>query len=171
MLHTSKTGNDSLYFTHTLLECSYKLERVAFVGRGRDKAQASFLKPLKGCTFLPCEKHVGDDITKEIGDLGLSAVQKEILEDIFGGDSKLEKGIINSESGEEFLVKVESVSAKWDKLEEDIKHPERHCDMKIDGIVPFPNSKDKRLIISLSRPISHTVEVKAKNLTCSECPR
>jgi len=39
------------------------------------------------------------------------------------------------------------------------------------GIVPFPSSKDKRLVISLSRPISHTVEVKAKNLTCSECPR
>lgn len=29
----------------------------------------------------------------------------------------------------------------------------------------------ERLVISLSRPISHTVEVKAKNLTCSECPR
>ena len=37
--------------------------------------------------------------------------------------------------------------------------------------MPFPNSKDKRLIISLSRPISHTVEVKAKTMTCSECPR
>jgi len=69
------------------------------------------------------------------------------------------------------LAKVESVSAKCDKLEEDIMHQERHCDMKIDGIVPFPNSEDKRLVISLSRPILHTVEVKAKNLTCSECPR
>ena len=41
----------------------------------------------------------------------------------------------------------------------------------LEGIVPFPNSKDKRLIISLSRPISHTVELKAKTMTCSECPR
>jgi len=54
MLHISKTGNDFLYFTHTLLECSYELERIAFNGGDRDKAQASFLKPLKGCTFLPC---------------------------------------------------------------------------------------------------------------------
>ena len=45
-LHTSKTGNDFLYFIH-------KLESVAFPGGDRNKAQASFLKPLKGCTFLP----------------------------------------------------------------------------------------------------------------------
>ena len=43
--------------------------------------------------------------------------------------------------------------------------------LSLEGIVPYPNSKDKRLVMSLSRPISHTVEVKAKNLTCSECPR
>lgn len=346
MFHTSKSGNDFLYFIHTLLECSYELERVAFVGGDRDKAQASFLKPLKGCTFLPCKKHVEDDITRKIADLGLSAVRKEILEDIFGSDSKLEKGIIDSESGEEFLAKVESVSAKWDKLEEDItkedprfsRYFQRHVeeDMKngmllpvrrkaglndeffynnvqeswnavfkgkikekkvlegigyrpelkctwseaiklykhsvlnarrdiqravlgkgpfslntqyqyltvtdarwsimsrqdrqkhletlgaafeeeaededadttytssvdndhlevmgkfensglpeflrgswsnagqilsLEGIVPYPNSKEKHLVISLSRPISHTVEVKARNLTCSECPR
>ena len=66
-----------------------------------------------------------DDITKKVADLGLSAVRKEILEDIFGSDSKLEKGIINSESGKEFLMKVENVSAKWDKLEEDIMHQEK----------------------------------------------
>ena len=136
MLHTSKTGNDFLYFIHILLECSYELERVAFVGGDRDKAQASFLKPLKGCTFLPCKKHLEDDITRKIADLGLSAVQKEILEDIFGSDTKLEKGIIDSESGEDFLAKVESVSAKWDKLEEDItkkdpgfsRYLQRHVD-------------------------------------------
>ena len=116
MLHTSKTGNDFLYFIPTLLECSYELERVTFVGGDRDKAQASFLKLLKGCTFLPCKKHVEDDITRKIVDLGSSAVRKEI----FGSDSKLEKGIIDSESGEELLAKVESISAKWDKLEEDI---------------------------------------------------
>ena len=43
--------------------------------------------------------------------------------------------------------------------------------LNLERIVPFSNSKDKRLVISLSRPISHTFEVKAKTLTCSECPR
>lgn len=72
------------------------------------EAHASFLKPLKECTFLPCKKHVEDDITRKIADLGLSAVRKEILEDILGSDGKLEKRIIDSESGEEFLAKVEA---------------------------------------------------------------
>ena len=120
MLHASKTGNDYLYFIHTLLECNYELERINFVGGDRDKAQSSFLKPLKGCTFLPCKKHVEDDIVRKIADLGLTSVRKEILEDIFGNDFNKEKGIIDSESPEEFVAKVESISSKWDKLEEDI---------------------------------------------------
>ena len=134
-----------LYFIHTLLECSYELERVAFVVGDRDKAQARYI--LKGCTFLPCKKHLEDDITRKIADLGLSAVRKEGLEDIFGSDSKLEKGIIDSESGEEFLAKVESVSTKYDKLEEDItkKEPrfsryfQRHVeeDMKNGMLLPL----------------------------------
>ena len=42
--------------------------------------------------------------------------------------------------------------------------------LNLEGIVLFSKSKDKRRVISLSRPISHTVEVKAKTLPCSECP-
>ena len=91
-----------------------------FCGGDRDKAQASFLKPLKGCTFLPCKKHVEDDISRKIADLGLNAIKAEILEDIFGCDKKMEKGIIDSERTEEFIAKVESVCTKWDKLETEI---------------------------------------------------
>ena len=58
MFHTTKTQRDYLYFAHTLLESNYALERIVFVGGDRDKAQSVFLKPLKGCTFLPCKKHV-----------------------------------------------------------------------------------------------------------------
>ena len=43
--------------------------------------------------------------------------------------------------------------------------------LNLERIVPFANSTDKRLVISLSRPISHTFEVKAKTLTSSQCPR
>ena len=53
MFHTTKTQRDYLYFAHTLLESNYALERIAFVDGDRDKAQSFFLKPLKGCTFLP----------------------------------------------------------------------------------------------------------------------
>ena len=79
------------------------------MGGDRNKAQSSFLKPLKGCTFLPCKKHVEDDISRKIADLGLPSIKREILDDIFGSEQKKEKGIIDSESAEEFMVKVESV--------------------------------------------------------------
>ena len=35
--------------------------------------------------------------------------------------------------------------------------------LNLEGIVPCPNSKDKRLVISLSRPISHTLRSRPKN--------
>lgn len=89
MFHTSKNRKDYLYFAHTLLENNYDLERIVFFGGDRDKAQASFLKPLKGCTFLPCKKHIEDDISRKIADLGLNATKAEILEDIFGCDKKI----------------------------------------------------------------------------------
>ena len=57
---------------------------------------------------------------RKIADLGLNSVKSEILQDIFGGERRREKGIINSETAYEFMAKVESVSNKWDKMEEDV---------------------------------------------------
>ncbi|XP_022780689.1 uncharacterized protein LOC111321932 [Stylophora pistillata] len=120
MFHTTKTQRDYLYFTHTLLESNYNLEKVAFLGGDRDKAQSFLLKPSKGCTFIPCTKHVQDDIMRKIGELGLSSAKSEILQDTFRDERRKEKGIINSGTAYEFMAKVESVSNKWDKMEEDI---------------------------------------------------
>ena len=120
MFHATKTSRDYLYFAHTLLECKYDLERIAFLGGDRDKAQASFMKPLKGCTFLPCKKHVVDDLSRKIADLALFAITNERIHDVFGDEKLKEKGVIDSNTAEEFLKKVESVTDKWDKVEEDI---------------------------------------------------
>ena len=81
MFHTTKTQRDYLHFAHTLLENNYALERIAFVGRDRDrdKVQSFFLKPLKGCTFLPCKKHLEGDITQKIADLSLTSIKCELL--------------------------------------------------------------------------------------------
>ena len=43
--------------------------------------------------------------------------------------------------------------------------------LELEGIVPFPNDPSKKIIISLSRRISHTVKISGKKFTCSECPR
>ena len=90
------------------------------MGGDRDQAQSSFLKPLKGCTFLPCKKHEEEDISRKIAHLSLPYIKQEIHDYIFGSEHKKEKGIIDSESAEEFMVKVKSVSTKWEKLETEI---------------------------------------------------
>ena len=42
--------------------------------------------------------------------------------------------------------------------------------LELEGIVPFPNDTSKKIVIFLSRPISHTVKISGKKFTCSECP-
>ena len=43
--------------------------------------------------------------------------------------------------------------------------------LELEGIVPFPKDTSKKIVIFLSRPISHTVKISGKKFTCSECPR
>ncbi|KAK3704120.1 hypothetical protein QZH41_006809 [Actinostola sp. cb2023] len=117
MFHIRRTEKDFKYFIYTLLEQNDKLERVAFVGGDRDKAQQGFTTPLKRCTFLPCKKHVEDDITRKLSDIGLSDIKSEILTDIFGSEKNKEKGIIDSTCEDEFLAKLISATEKWDMLE------------------------------------------------------
>ena len=113
---------DFKYFAHTLLEHNDEIKRIAFVGGDRDKAQQGFLSPLRGCTFLPCEKHVEEDITRKLANLGLNDMKMEVLKDIFESDKEREKGILDSISQDEFVAKVLSVADKWECLEKGI-HP------------------------------------------------
>ena len=96
MLHVRKDEKDFKYFSHTLLEHNDKIKRIAFVGGDRDMAQQSFLSPLTRCTFFRCKKHVEEDISRKIDDLGLKDINNEVLLDIFGGRlEKPETGIRN----------------------------------------------------------------------------
>ena len=155
MLHVRKSEKDFKYFAHTLLEHNDKIKRIAFVGGDRDKAQQGFLSPLSRCTFLPCKKHVEDDIGRKISDLGLKDMKMEVLKDIFGCDKNQEKGIVDSADEEEFVAKVNSVVDKWDHLEKSLhpaKEPQfakyfRDCiedDMKEGMLLPTRRTTSKK---------------------------
>ena len=73
--------------------------------------------PLKRCTFLPCKKHVADDIARKLVELEMKDEKEEILTDIFGCEKTRQKGLIDSTSADEYLAKVLSVTEKWDALE------------------------------------------------------
>lgn len=89
------------------------------MGGDRDKAQQGSLSPLRGCTFLPCKKHVEDDIIQKVPDMKM-----EVLKNIFGSDKDKEKGIVDSTDEDKFVAKVSSVADKWDGREQRI-HPEK----------------------------------------------
>lgn len=114
MFHVRRSEKDFKYFSHSLLEVNQGFEEIAFVGGDRDQAQKGFLRPLKRSIFLPCKKHVEDNISRKLSNLGNSAMKNEVLRDIFGDERNKEKGIVDSTSRDEFLAKVIAVTEKWD---------------------------------------------------------
>ena len=62
LFHVRQDESQFLFFSNNLLEANYAFEKVRFVGGDRDKGQKGFLKPLKGVTYLPCKKHIEDNM-------------------------------------------------------------------------------------------------------------
>ena len=45
-----------------------------------------------------------------------------------------------------------------------------NCIVELNGVGSFPNDNKKKIVISLTKPISHTVQISGKKLSCLECP-
>ena len=118
MFHVRRSEKDFKYFSHSLLKVNQGFEEIAFVGGDRDQAQNGFLRPLKRSVFLPCKKHIEDDISRKLSDLSKSAIKNEVLRDIFGDERNKEKGIVDSTS------QVIAVTDKWDSTEKS-NHPDK----------------------------------------------
>ena len=104
MFHARRSEKDFKYFSHSLLKVNQGFEEFAFVGGDRDQAQNGCLQSLKRSIFLPCKKHVEDDISRKLFDLRKSAMKNEVLRDIFGDERNKEKGIVDCTSRDEFLA-------------------------------------------------------------------
>ena len=48
----------------------------------------------------------------------MTSIKCELLRDVSGNERKKERGIVDSKITEEFLAKVESISSKWDEIED-----------------------------------------------------
>ena len=70
--HVRQDKTQFLFFCNNLLEANYEFEKVRFVGKDRDKEQKGFLKPLKGATYLPCKKHIEDNMKTKMQSLQLN---------------------------------------------------------------------------------------------------
>lgn len=96
MFHVTRTKKDYQAFCLALLEITENIQLVNYVGGNRDKVQAGFMIPLKGATFLPCRKHVQDDVARKLTELELSSLKAAILADIFGSETRKEKSLVDS---------------------------------------------------------------------------
>ena len=120
MFHVTRSRKDFQAFCNALLEMNENIERIRYVGGDRDKEQVGFMIPLKGATLLPCRKHVEDDVMRKLTDLSLGTLKDTIVADIFGCDARMEKGLADSCSRDDFLSKADEVYAKWDTLEKEV---------------------------------------------------
>ena len=85
MFHVKQDASQFHYFANILLEANYQFEQVRYIGGDRSQSQQAFLRPLKGAQFLPCKKHLEDDMTRKMSALGMEvAEQCDVLKDVFG---------------------------------------------------------------------------------------
>ena len=97
MFHVKQDACQFLYFANTLLEAKYEFEQVRYVGGDRSQSQKAFLKPLKGAQFLPCKKHLEDDMKRPMCTLGIELrEQRNILKDVFQSVEDGGKGLVDS---------------------------------------------------------------------------
>lgn len=113
MFHCSMDAENFLSFAHGCLERNSAFEKLRFVGGDRDSSQKSFMKPLKGVTFLPCIKHIKDDIRREMEKLNCPLDADEVINDIFGNERLQLRGLADSMTAEEFREKVYQREGLW----------------------------------------------------------
>ena len=123
MLHVKQDESQFVYFGHTLIEKQPRMDGVLFIGLDRSKAQENGLaRVFHVSRFLPCTKHVKDNVKAKLSSLQLSeGLKREITKDIFGDDRRMEKGLIDSNSPEEFDCRLLEAQCRWDSLECDEK--------------------------------------------------
>ncbi|CAB4002048.1 Hypothetical predicted protein, partial [Paramuricea clavata] len=121
MFHVSEKKEDFVYFGQTLVQQNESIENVRFIGSDRSSALKGFMQPLKGAVLVPCTKHVKDNIERQFKTLGVNEKDKKsILFDIFGNTTLSRKGLIDSESVDDFDAKLEVLSTKWVRLDKGV---------------------------------------------------
>lgn len=126
MIHTSETADDFHYFASTLKELRREVDNILFVGSDRQRAIENGLSAqLPIAHSLSCTKHVQDNIARKMSLINITGEAKsQILADIFGDRRSHEKGLIDSESSDEFDAKLLSLKEKWDEAESKSSHCE-----------------------------------------------
>ena len=71
------------------------------------------VKPLEGVTYLPCKKHIEDNMKAKMPSYQLDASEKKIiLEDVFGSKIPPKRGLVDCNTTDEFETMMAEVTGK-----------------------------------------------------------
>ena len=137
MIHATKEDGDFFYFAATLAEQNRSITTCKFIGGDRDSAQKSFTALFPNHVFVPCTKHVKDDIIRQLGKLHLTNMKERYIEDIFGCHKKQKKGLMDAVDDDGFESHLEALYDEWD--EDFVKYFDTNikCDMKSGMLLPL----------------------------------
>ena len=131
MFHVNRSGRDFFFFAATLAEINFNITKCKFIGGDRDGAQQYFLRLFPEATFLPCTKHVEDDISRKMKEMNIpKSVADKYIQDIFGSVKLKKKGLIDAKDASVFGRQLEKVSEQWDDDFKDYFVKNIKCDME-----------------------------------------
>ena len=113
MVHTDEKQETFHYFASTMREVNSDIENILFVGSDQQRSIENGLPPqLPIAHFLVCKKHVEDNIKMKMAALGIQDKANYLIE-IFG--DRTSRGLIDSESREEFESRLLQLKDVWEK--------------------------------------------------------
>lgn len=120
LIHAKKDEYTYQYFLSTLVALEEQLKNVLFFGADGEQALINAAaKNFEYATGLRCFLHAIDNIKRYPRGIGLQAIEKDVIADIFGkreGPS-YQMGLADSTDDEDFDMKLESCIDKWETLE------------------------------------------------------
>ena len=115
-----RQGSDQLtYFAQALQEMNNGIEDILVIGSDRCQTYANgFAQICPVSRIVVSKKHAEDDVCRKLIELDINEkVRKEFLWDIFGNESTKEMGLIDSESEDDFEIKLLSLMELWNQRE------------------------------------------------------
>ena len=114
LFHKRRTNREFFSFAATLREINGNISNIRFIGGDRDDATKYFTHLMPGNVFLPCTKHVSDDIKRKLDDLHLQKKKEEYILQIFGSVKLSRKGLMDAVDEAQFNAEYKELSQHWD---------------------------------------------------------
>ena len=119
LFHVRQGSGQFTYFAQTLQEMNNGIGDILAIGSDRCQTYANgFAQICPVARIVVCKKHAEDDVCRKLIELGINEkVRNEFMWDIFGNESTKELGLIDSESEDDFEIKLLSLMELWNQRE------------------------------------------------------